>query len=42
MDKSHLPGIYIDEINTLTDGDNEEIKIPVFIGSSTNTRSKLK
>ena len=42
MDKSHLPGIYIDEINTLTDGDNEEIKIPVFIGSSTNTRSKIE
>lgn len=42
MDKTHLPGIYIDEINTLSEGDQEEIKIPVFIGSSPNTRSKIE
>lgn len=42
MDKSHLPGIYIDEINTLSEGDQEEIKIPVFIGSSPNNRSTIE
>lgn len=42
MNKNLLPGLYIDEINTLTDGDNEDIKIPIFIGTSPNAGDATK